>query len=211
MNSPPRSRAVSLLCSQSAGNGRDPCCSLWGVWRCSCLHSSPLQGEACSSLQRAFVAELFSASAGWWGTSSFPPGNTGQLWLRRDQGRESTRERCSEQLLCKAKEPWCPFPFVHALHCAHAVPPAWSRQGSSQDLGTPCRTTHGTVCCRVEPCHRQGLGSATNICIYTVLGSRYLVPVAAGDEKQPFPLPNFSSPPRGPALLVSMVIPRQQR
>lgn len=176
---------------------------------CSCLHSSSLQVEAHSSLQRCFVTELLMVSAftGWLGKSPFPPGDTRQLWLSRGQGRQQRRESCSEQLPCKAT-----MPLLHVCGhshillqtpcCFHAVPPAGSQHSSWQDLGTPVQTrSWHRVSVRRATLSAGHLGAgrgsemlptpAHTLC----WGSDSSAPIAARDEKQPFPMSNFSSPP----------------
>lgn len=61
----------------------NPCCSLRAagqLWTWSCMHSTSLQVEACSSLQRCFVTELFMVSTftGWLGKSQLSPRDTQQ-------------------------------------------------------------------------------------------------------------------------------------
>lgn len=153
---------------------------------------------------------MASAFTGWLGKSPFPPSDTRQWWLSRSQGREQPKESHSEQLPCKAKELRCLFSFVRAVtyillqtpQCFHAVPPAWSRHGSSRDLGTPCRPRHVTACRRLEPCLVPDIQTqagaqkcSQHLCLHCVGGPTPQRWLLLDRRNSPFPLPNFSFPP----------------
>lgn len=146
--------------------------------------------EACSSLQRCFVAELLMVSAftGWLGKSPFPPSDTRQWWLR-SQGREQPKESHSEQLPCKAKEPQCLFSLMRAVtHISCCRHRSVFMQSHQHGAGTAARRTSGPHADPdMAPCvgvlshawsrtsrRRRGLGNVPDICAYAVLGVRLL-------------------------------------
>lgn len=92
--------------------------------------------------------------------------------------------------------------LLQTPQCFHAVPSAWSRHGSSQDLGTPCRPRHGTMCRCVEPrlvpdiqTQAGARKCSRHLCLRCVGGPTPQRRLLLDRRNSPFPLPNFSFPP----------------
>ena len=146
------------------------------------MHSSSLQVEACSSLQRCFVTEWFQLSQAGWEGAPFPPSDTRQLWLSMGQGMEQPRESCSEQAPLQSRAATTP-PFLRPcgrlcmllktqtssrIHTQMCVCAGTGAQGHAGDL------------CRALRVWRQSwvdiwtLGSASDTGAFAALGVRLL-------------------------------------